>query len=108
MSISPLGHRVEKIKGVAVTCLENGKTEGEYCSVCDEVLLEQKEITATGHVVVAVPFKSASCTQTGTTAGEACKKCGEVYSGCQEIPKTEHDYNENGSCKDCGATQDDN
>lgn len=105
VSISPTGHKVVKDEGKEATCLENGLTAGEHCDVCGEVLLEQKEIVATGHVVVAVPEKSATCTEAGQTAGEACKKCGEVYSGCEEIPMTEHEYDEDGTCKDCGADQ---
>ncbi len=34
---------------VEATCTEPGKTEGKHCSVCNEILAEQKEIPAKGH-----------------------------------------------------------
>lgn len=44
-----LGHMIVKETGVAATCTKDGLTEGSHCSVCGEVLEEQKTVPATGH-----------------------------------------------------------
>ena len=48
-SIKATGHTVALIPAVDPTCIESGLTEGEYCTVCSEVLKEQKVIPALGH-----------------------------------------------------------
>ncbi len=49
-----LGHTPEKLKRVAPTYFEKGKTEGEKCAVCGEILTPQKSIAK---LVLAVPSK---------------------------------------------------
>lgn len=46
---APCEHVEEKVEGYPATCTENGLTDGVKCSVCDETLVEQKEIPAEGH-----------------------------------------------------------
>ena len=48
------------VPGKAATCTETGLTEGEKCSVCGEILVEQKEIPASAH-----SFVSNVCTVCG-------------------------------------------
>lgn len=48
-------------EGKGPTCTETGLTEGKHCSVCGEVLVEQKPIAALGHDYVK----------------GVCKNCGE-------------------------------
>ena len=43
------GHTAEVLPAKAPTCIENGLTQGEYCSVCGEVSVAQQIIPALGH-----------------------------------------------------------
>ena len=47
--IPATGHKIVIDKMVSATCTKPGKIEGSHCSVCEEVLVEQKTIPATGH-----------------------------------------------------------
>ena len=44
------------------TCIENGLTEGEYCFICGEVLVNQEVISAQGHV-----YENGICSVCGQT-----------------------------------------
>lgn len=46
---NPLGHTVVTDNKIEATCTTNGLTEGSHCSVCNKVLVEQKEIVSEGH-----------------------------------------------------------
>ncbi len=83
-------HTVETIEAVAPTCTQTGLTEGKYCSVCDEVIEEQKTIDAKGHLEVIDISKSASCSEEGLTQGSHCNICGEVIVAQEIIEKTAH------------------
>lgn len=43
------GHTVVTDPAIAPTCTESGLTEGQHCSVCGEVLVEQQVVDAYGH-----------------------------------------------------------
>ena len=73
----------------APTCTATGLTEGKHCSVCNEVLVAQKEVAATGHSyneVVTAP----TCTTAGYTT-YTCSVCGDTYKG-NEVAALGHDY----------------
>lgn len=44
-----LGHSLVNITAMEPTCTEEGRTEGSYCSRCEEVLVESTVIPAIGH-----------------------------------------------------------
>ncbi len=54
------GHTEVIDKAVAATCTATGKTEGKHCSVCDAVIVAQKEIPAAGH-----KFSGGKCSVCG-------------------------------------------
>ena len=51
---------------VRPTCTESGLTEGQHCSLCKEVLVEQEVVVALGHA----PGSAATCTE-----GQYCTVC---------------------------------
>ena len=106
-AIAALGHTVEAILGTPATCTEAGKTDGEKCSVCGEILTAQTEIPATGHkdgnadnecdgcgtaMVVCdhankkeegmnlTPAVDSTCTEAGKLAYYTCDFCSEKYA----------------------------
>ena len=73
----PNGHSPAVLKGYPADCLNNGKTDGSYCSVCQVVLQKQKEIYRSGH---AFPF---------STSLSPCMTCGEMGTftiSCPPLP----------------------
>ena len=75
---------------IDATCTEPGKTEGSHCSVCGEVLVEQKDVPATGHTEVIDAAVAATCTEKGKTEGKHCSVCGEVLVEQKDIPANGH------------------
>ena len=47
--LAKTGHTEVVDPAVGATCTEPGKTEGKHCSVCNEVLVAQKVVSAKGH-----------------------------------------------------------
>ena len=37
--VTAVGHNIVTLEGVPATCTTEGKTEGKYCSVCNEVIM---------------------------------------------------------------------
>lgn len=91
---------------VAATCTKTGLTEGKHCSVCNAIIVAQKETPALGHTEVVDPAVAATCEKTGLTEGKHCSVCNEVLVAQKETPKTEHKF-ENGKCSVCGAADPD-
>ena len=48
-TIEKAAHKIVIDTSVTPTCTETGVTEGQHCSVCGEVLVEQQTIAAAGH-----------------------------------------------------------
>ena len=72
-----MGHTPEIIPGKAATCTEDGLTDGEKCSVCDEILTEQQVLPATGH-----QYESTKIAATTSSKGytlHTCALCGDSY-----------------------------
>ena len=61
----------------APTCTEKGLSEGSHCSVCNEVITAQTEISALGHTDGEwVVEKEATCNTNGLRT-KKCTVCGE-------------------------------
>ena len=65
-------------EAVAVTCTENGWTEGSHCSLCKEVLIAQEEIPATGHSWNAGTVTTAATCTTAGVKTYTCEICGKT------------------------------
>ena len=79
-------------EAVAATCTETGLTEGKHCSVCNEVLVAQKEVAAKGHTEVVDEAVEATCTTAGKTAGKHCSVCEEVLVAQETVAALGHDW----------------
>jgi hypothetical protein len=89
-AISATGHTIVIDNAVAASCTESGLTEGSHCSVCGEVITEQKTVKATGHTLVTDKAIAATCTTVGKTEGSHCSACGEVFTVQDTIEATGH------------------
>ena len=83
-------HKAVKDAAVAATCTKDGLTKGSHCSVCGEILEEQKVVPATGHKEVKDAAVAAGCETEGLTEGSHCSKCGEVFVKQEKTPATGH------------------
>ena len=107
-AVPALGHTEVIDKPVEPTCTESGKTGGQHCSVCQEILIAQKEIPAKGHTEVIDKGYDATCTETGLTDGKHCSVCKEVLEPRREIPAKGHteviDKGYEATCTETGLT----
>ncbi len=85
-------HKKEVIKGYAATCIQNGLTDGEKCSVCGKVLTAQKEIAAHGHSEKKLYGYAATCTETGLTDGVGCWYCDDVLAEQKSVKPEGHNF----------------
>lgn len=87
---------------VEPTCTGEGKTAGEHCALCGEVLSAQTTVAPLGHKTepaeVLVPV---SCTKWGANAAVFCTRCGELRQEEAFFPPAGHHY-EDGKCTACG------
>lgn len=104
--IPALGHEEHVLEAVERGCLTDGLTEGKDCSRCGEVLIEQEVIPSFGgHAWQQISEDiEPTCQEEGYTGGAQCQVCGTLTGGTV-LPVTEHAYDDNGSCKVCGCSE---
>ena len=97
-SLPKLGHTEKAVKGYKAYCTTDGLTDGVYCSLCGDVLIEQKVIASTGHKyeqTVIQPSPAGS----GYTLHE-CNKCYHSYKDSyiefENVPTASLIYKSNG------------
>ena len=84
-------HTEQTIPGFDATCTKPGLTDGKKCSVCNAVIVEQKEIPLLGHLNdVTVPGYASTCTKKGLTDGKKCSRCNEITVAQKEIALAPH------------------
>ncbi|MBQ8859138.1 MAG: hypothetical protein IJ012_05040, partial [Clostridia bacterium] len=74
----------ETVAGYAATCTENGKTDGEKCTVCGETITEQENIPALCHDEEQHAAQAPTCTEIGWDAYVTCKREGCTYTTYEE------------------------
>ena len=88
------GHTPQVIPAVTATCAETGLTEGQKCSVCDEILVAQKTIPIDpdNHVgaLTPVPGRAATCVSEGAKDGFYCSACKATVQ--ETIPKDPNNH----------------
>ena len=68
-------HQPETIKGYPASCLENGYTDGQKCSLCGEIIKAQEMIPALGHAFIDHAGKAPTCTKDGWYFYQTCARC---------------------------------
>ena len=85
-------HVLQKLPAKEATCTENGLTEGEKCSNCGKVTIEQETVPAKGHAYGSWKVtKEATCTAKGSKE-KVCASCGKKVT--EAIPAAGHKWDE--------------
>ena len=79
------GHKTVTLPAVLQTCTQDGLTEGEKCTVCNEILTPQEKVPA--HFMILVQEKAPSCLEKGFKHYE-CSACDKEYT--EFISETGH------------------
>jgi len=88
--IKAKGHVILSEGSKVPTCTEQGFTEGQTCSVCQEVLKQPESIPAKGHAWGnGVVTKEPTATETGIRSF-VCENCGETKT--ETIPASTHTH----------------
>lgn len=77
-------------QSVPPTCTEPGLTRGSHCSVCNEIIVEQKPLKALGHSVIIDHGYDPTCVDYGLKQGKHCSVCNEVLLEQEIIPALGH------------------
>ena len=104
----------EAIKTVEATCIEHGYTTHE-CSICHSIVkVEDDKLNK--HTLTRHAQEDATCIETGKKEYWQCSVCNKLFSddnatteitdaASLEIPAKGHQYNSEGICTGCGATE---
>ncbi len=109
VALEKLAHTETKLDGRASTCTEKGLTEGKKCSVCDTILVEQKEIALLPHTEALIESKNPTCIEKGLTEGKKCSVCNTILVEQKEIALIPHTEaliaSKNPTCIEKGLTE---
>ena len=105
----------EAIKTVEATCIEHGYTTHE-CSICHSIVKVDKDDELNKHTLTRHAQEDATCLETGKKEYWQCSVCNKLFSddnatteitdaASLEIPAKGHQYNSEGICTGCGATE---
>ncbi len=106
----------EAIKTVEATCIEHGYTTHE-CSICHFIVKKvDKDDELNKHTLTRHAQEDATCIETGKKEYWQCSVCNKLFSddnatteitdaASLEIPAKGHQYNSEGICTGCGATE---
>ena len=106
----------EAIKTVESTCIEHGYTTHE-CSICHSIVKKvDKDDELNKHTLTRHAQEDATCIETGKKEYWQCSVCNKLFSddnatteitdaASLEIPAKGHQYNSEGICTGCGATE---
>ena len=106
----------EAIKTVEATCIEHGYTTHE-CSICHSIVKKvDKYDELNKHTLTRHAQEDATCIETGKKEYWQCSVCNKLFSddnatteitdaASLEIPAKGHQYNSEGICTGCGATE---
>lgn len=114
-------HCLAVSKGIPVSCITGGLTDGVYCEVCNEIFVPQTIVPATGkHTLAYDEAIAPTCTLTGKTSGAHCSFCDMVLIPQRTVDAKGHSFvkgtlaatpYKDGArisvCSDCGYTQTD-
>ena len=107
----PAAHHLVTDPAIAAGCETEGKTEGSHCSVCNTVIIEQKDVPASGHhykvdIVPATTKKDGSITRICTVCRTAEDR--KVISQAKSMKISRLSFIYNGKSKKPGITIEDN
>ena len=105
----------EAIKTVEATCIEHGYTTHE-CSICHSIVKVDNDDELNKHTLTRHAQEDATCIETGKKEYWQCSVCNKLFSddnatteitdaASLEIPAKGHQYNSEGICTGCGATE---
>ena len=76
--IDPIDHHIQVDKSIPPTCTRTGLTEGSHCSVCNTIIVPQKEIAAQDHTYTTITTKAT--TDIDGSIVKKCTVCGHIDS----------------------------
>ena len=108
---SALGKAIETFEA---TCIEHGYTTHK-CSICHSTVKVYKDDELKAHTLTHHEAKAATCTEAGKNEYWQCSECNKLFSDeaatkeitdavSLEIPAKGHQYDNQGTCTVCGAT----
>lgn len=84
------GHEEVVLEAVAPSCTSTGLTEGAYCSVCQQVIVEQEVVEKLAHTEVNMEAVAPSCTEEGLTEGKYCAVCQTIIQEQKTVAALGH------------------